>query len=105
GAKTSSSGRLKRTPWLQSRASVSRHFVPSNRTMTPISGARSLVESVDGPGTPPGIMKPCDVVHDPALEKPSQTAPSLMVVVRFPDLNTAAYTVLPSGLVASARGV
>src|SRR6185295_5246780 len=91
-ANTSRSGRLKRTPGLQSRPSWSFHLpdAASNLTMRPVSGAGSPRASVDGPGSPPGIRKPCDVVHGAALAKPLQTAPSLMVVVRLPDLKTAA---------------
>jgi hypothetical protein len=37
--------------------------------------------------------------------KPSHTIASRRVVVWLPDLNAATYTVLPSGLTASARGV
>jgi hypothetical protein len=54
-ANTSSSGRLKRTAWLQSRASGSFHApeTGSNLTMRPVSGAGSPSESVAGPGARP----------------------------------------------------
>jgi hypothetical protein len=91
-AKTSLSGRLKRTAGLQFRARPSSHLPSAtlNLTMSPVSGARSPMLSVPGGGRPPGMTKPCEVAHDAALAKPSQTAPSPIVVVPFPDLNAAA---------------
>src|SRR5579862_9353933 len=114
-AKTSLSGRLNSTALSQVRphvlpgqslscwqaqpalepATQARSFqcVPSYLTTSPVSGCLSPLESVFGNGNPP-LLKP-----------PSGTAPSLMAVVRLPEWKTAAYTVLRSGLTASARGV
>jgi hypothetical protein len=114
-ANTSRSGRKKRTPLLQLRAWPSRHWPEpwSNFTTRPTSGAVMAWTLVDGPGRPPGIWPPArpfgEVSVSPALHrvvpKPLQTLPSETTVVWLPENRTPAYTVLPLGLTASARGV
>ena len=133
-AKTSLSGRLNFTALSQMRPQVlpgqslscwqaqpafdppthtrSTQCVPSYLHDEPGLGPRARrLELVCGSGRPPGTVTPL-MVHAPwtvllarCVLSVSQTAPSLMVVVRLPVWKPAAYTVLPSGLTASARGV
>src|SRR5438094_4149950 len=101
--KTSSSGRENRTALFQFRWSSSSQarVVGLNLTMRPTCGCGSPAQLVVGGGRPPGMGSP-PTMHGAAL---LHTSPSLSVVVWLPEWKTAAYTVLPSGLTASARGV
>jgi len=71
----------------------------SNFTISPTSGPGMPSKFMFGAGSPPGNRR--SAPHGDAAAPPSHTAPSLMLVVWFPDWNTAAYTVFPSALRAS----
>src|SRR5262245_3863035 len=105
-AKTYSSGREKKTAEMQCqpRRSSTVTTRTSHGRVWPGLVLTFPKQSVFGAGRPPGIETPA-TVHGGAAAPPSHTSPSDSVVVRLPDSNTAAYTVFPSGLVASARGV
>src|SRR5689334_116872 len=92
-AKTSLSGSENETWPSQIRSSTSRQcrssgfsVVPLNLTITPVSGAAALAAFVLGPGTPPGVAPlgfgqlACVGVPDPAVENPSRTQGSRIVV-------------------------
>ena len=104
-ANTSSSGKVNRTTALQSRPLLSRHL-PSALAFTikPTRGAGALAAFVAGPLTEPGMALP-DIVQGLSLLKPSHGSSDEMLVVWLPEWCTAAYTVLPSGVAARARGV
>src|SRR5438128_2086326 len=110
-ANTSLSGSEKRTAALQFRPRPSSHrlVLGLNLTISPVSGCRVPSKFVLGAGRPPGAVKKPPVLfpttHGGALAPSSHTTPSESDVVRFPEWKTAAYTVFPSGLTASARGV
>src|SRR5262245_11658936 len=108
--KTSSSGSQKRTAWSQLRGGATWSsqwpLTALNLTTSPVSGPVTLSALLFGAGSPPGsVASPLGGVHAAAPAPPLHTAPSETVVVRFPEWNTAAYTVPSSGLAASARGV
>src|SRR5947208_16045882 len=87
---TSSSGNAKATDALQLRPISSSQWPVAglNSTTSPVLGAFG-VEPAGGGGSPPLLVTTCSVI----------------AVVRLPDSRTAAYTTVPSGLAASARGV
>src|SRR5258706_10990346 len=92
-ANTSRSGRLNGTWEFQLRPIESTQFVPSNFTMTPVSGAAAPTAFVLGPGTPPGtfawIGHCAGAAPAPAPAKPSRTHTSRIVVLWLPDWNAA----------------
>ena len=81
------SGRLNFTLADQSVRASSRQALPSNFTIRPV----------------PGAVTPSALVVIPGLLAP--TASRCNTVVRLPDMKGAAYTVRPSALTASARGL
>src|SRR6185295_6531164 len=98
--KTSKSGSEKGTGQLRPSSSCHVPEIGLNLTISPTSGPGVPSKLTFGAGRPPGLEP-----HGGAVAPPSQTAPSLIVVVRFPEWKTAAYTLVPSGLTARARGV
>src|SRR5581483_8385062 len=105
-AKTSWSGSEKWTALSQFRPRRSSQWPLAglNLTTSPVSGPVTFSTFAFGAGSPPGYWTP-PTTHGAALAPPLQTTPSLTVAVWFPDSKIAAYTVPPSGLTASARGV
>src|SRR5690349_11612564 len=98
--KTSKSGSEKGTGQLRPSSSCHVPEIGLNLTISPVSGPAVPAKLVFGAGRPPGPDP-----HGGALAPPSHTCVSLSAVVRFPESNTAAYTLVPSGLTARARGV
>ncbi len=90
-AKTSRSGRVKRTALRQSRPIGSRQapVARSNLTTRPVSGPTRPSTFRLGAGSPPGMATP-PTVQGGASVPPSHTAPSVTVVVWLPEWNTAA---------------
>ncbi len=90
-AKTSRSGREKRTALFQLRPSSSCHWltVLLNLTIRPTSGWAVPWKLMLGAGRPPGITEPL-TLQVPAAAPPLQTSPSESVVVWLPDWKTAA---------------
>src|SRR6185436_13085150 len=97
---TSKSGSEKGTGQLRPSSSCHVPEIELNLTISPFSGAGVPSKFVFGAGIPPGAEP-----HGSALAPPSQTPPSLIAVVWLPEWNAAAYTLVPSGLTARARGV
>src|ERR1051325_10547874 len=104
---TSVSGSRNRTAWSQTRCSSSSQWPVAllNLTISATCGAGLPSTLVAGPGLPPGETEPLALVHGVLGWKPSQTIASMTTVVWLPVLKPATYTVLRSGLTASARGV
>src|SRR5262245_52665514 len=89
-AKTSSSGKVKRTAADQSRPATSRQTPFSSALRTrPTRGAGALAWLVAGPRGEPGTVVP-STVHGVLLSKPAQARSADVLVVWFPDLKTAA---------------
>src|SRR5205809_7145863 len=88
-SKTSLSGKENFTDESQTRSNSSIQCVPSNLTMRLVGGWRIPWKFACGSGRSPFALTIC----------------SKIVVVRFPERNPAAYTRLPSGVTARARGV
>ena len=95
-ANTSLSGSVNLSLASQLRPSSSTQLVPSCCTIRLTSGWSTPRKSVVGGGKP---------MPSGALGPPLVTIRSCTVAVRLPEWNAAAYTVLPSGLTARARGV
>ncbi len=88
-ANTSRSGRSKGTKALQSRPSASSQLPePSNLRISPVSGWLGVEPGGKEAAPPLGV-----------------TSTSGMTTVWLPECSTAAYTVEPSGVTASARGL
>ena len=106
-ANTSVSGSRNRIAWSQVRCSSSSQCPVAGLSLTisATCGAGLPSKFVAGPGLPPGDTEPLALVHGVLGWKPSQTSGSITTEVWLPVLNPATYTVLRSGLTASARGV
>src|SRR4051812_119858 len=103
-ADTSRAGSADGTALFQLRPGWAAQGGAVERAARPTSGAATPWKFMLGAGRPPGYVTP-PTVHGGALAPPSHTRPGLTDVVRLPDWKIAAYTVPPSGLAASARGV